>query len=380
MNPIRRPLAPAPRPRGALALLLCGALLLAGCAVPQEARRSLAGYTQAMGQVEQSAGMFLLDFAHGLRAQEELKRGPGAAPAAREYPSEFLLPGDPDAPQDENEKAQAATRQALLVIRAYNQALVALAEGRPESDVREQAGEFGGALQSLASVAGQSLPGLGAATALGARLVKLVQDGASRQQLQQAVQEGREPVGAILAVLEQQAPAMYRLSVVRTSQEQDRLKDDLRRAAAALKTLLARHGAPADAELAGALPGLQAQLAEIGRRTRTLAAMPLPFAFAAGRPAYDAAAHAEAQVLGQFMGTSAQKYAELVARQNAGHALMNKYVLALRQTRASLDLVADSLARPVDLRAEAARLAQVAAELRGALADYHHPPQALAAP
>jgi len=369
--------------RAATTALLSTVLLLAGgCAVTQETRQSLGGYVQAMEQVHQSADLFVADFSNGLKVQEDLIRTAGAVPATRraEYPTEFKLPTDAGMPQTDADKAVAATRQALAVVRDYNAALVALAEGQSEQEVRQRTTALGGALQTLASLAKETIPGLSLVTGIGSKILKLAQDASNRQQLQQAVAEGREPVGEILAVLEKQTPAMYRLSVVGASQGQDRARDSISRSAAALRTFLERRGPPTDPGLAGQMMDVQVRLGDIGTRTRTLPRMPIPMPFSGGKPAYDAAAHTETQVLLQSMEASADKYAEVVAKQNAYHELMASYVAALRQARHGLDLVAESLKRPVDLRTEVLNLLQVAFELRDAMAAYRNPPTNTASP
>jgi hypothetical protein len=131
--------------------------------------------------------------------------------------------------------------------------------------------------------------------------------------------------------------------------------------------------------LGNKVSALQMQLGEIGAKTRMLPTMPLPLPFSGGKPVYDAATDAQAQIFVQSMRTNAQRYAELVAKQNAYHELLLKYVAALRQTRSSLDRVAESLSRPIDLRAEVGRLLKVAFDLRDAMAAYRNPAPAPAA-
>ena len=210
-------------------------------------------------------------------------------------------------------------------------------------------------------------------TALGPQIVKLAQDAANREQLVRAVEAGRKPVAEILLDLEAQTSSMYRVSVVATRQAQTAVQNDIRRTAATLNALVARHGPPVDAEVARKAALLQAALADIGLRTQTLPALPVPFAFGSGRPPFDAGAEAEAAVFVQALRASAQQYAALVARQNTYYELLGKYVALLRQTQAALDLVAASLARPVDLGVAVDRLFKTVFELRDSLAAYRHP-------
>lgn len=376
MNPIRSR-------RAAIAALLLGVLMFAGgCAVTQETRQSLAGYVQAMDQVEQSADVFVTDFSNGLRVQDELKRVAGTSTPARPplYPATLVLPPAANAPLNETDSALAATRQALLVVHEYNAGLVALAEGHSEQEIRQRATALGTALKPLAELAKLSIPGFSQLAGVGSTILKLVQDASNRQQLQQAIEKGRPAVAIILEELEKQTPEFYRLSVQTTSQSESSLKGDIRRTAETLGDMITRRGPPTGADMLTAVTDVQVQLTEIGQRTGTRPAMPIPFPFAGGLPPYDATADAEAKVFVKSLRSSADRYVELIAKQNAYYQLMTKYVSALRQTRRSLDLVADSLNRPVNLGEEVKRLLKVAFDLRDAMALYRNPTAASALP
>lgn len=351
---------------------------LAGCAVTPQTRQSLSGYVQAMAQVEQSADMFLSDFSNGLRVQAELKRVGGAAAAVvvPEYPTVLKLPDDASEPRSAAEDEVQRTRQALAVVHAYNNALVALAEGRPESEIKQGLLGLGTELQTLASVAGAAFLPFAPFADIGAKLVKLAQDAANRKQLEQAVLEGGEPVRTILGVLAQQTPSMYRLSVVGTLQAQESLGDEIRRTAFAMKALVARHGPPTDTSVTSRAAADQALLNSIGRKTNTLGALPIPYAYTASSPPYDAAADLQTQIFIRSISTSAEKYAELIAKQNAYHAMLLQYVLLLKRTGVALDQLARSLTAPVDLRTEVYGLLQTAFGLRDAMSTFRHPPVA----
>lgn len=353
----------------ALAVLL----LASGCAVTPETRHSLDAYTQAMQQVDQSAQVFLDEYGERVRQQAEKQRiaqGGTVAPL-EEYPGQFVLPGS--ASQSPEDQAIAKTRHALRVVRAYNEALVALAEGRSLQEVRQDTVGFATQLQALASMAGAAIPGIAAFTAVGPSVIKLAQDAWNRQQLADAVRNGREAVDTILAELAAQVPPMYTVSVVATSQEQDELRAAMKRLGGGLAAVAQRHAPPTDGNLAADLSAMQAQLGDMGRHTRTVAVLPIALKFTAGRPVYDNGAHAEAQVYLQSMSAAADRYAGLVARQNAGHAALARYVAALGQARTSLGALAASFDQPVNLALEAERLLRSAFELREAMIAYRRP-------
>jgi hypothetical protein len=363
-------------------LLVFAVCVAAGCATTQETRQSLAAYVKAMDEVEQSANMFLTDFADELRVQKELARVGGAESVTSRppYPATFVPPPDPNVPQTEFDKALMRNRQALLVIRQYNNALVALAEGHSEQEVRARTSELGAGMQTLATIVGASIPGLSLLVDIAPKVIKLAQDAHNREQLAKAVAEGRPAVIAILKHLESETPRMYRLSVVATSQAESKLQENIQRTADALKGFIPRHGPPTDAAMVGRMATFQGELGEIERNTRMQGVMPIPLPYTNGRPAFDAAAAAEGDIFMQSLRASAQKYVELIAKQNAYHDLLTKYVLAIRQTQNSLNQVADSLTKPVDLRAEAAQLLKVSFELRDAISAYRNPSAASAAP
>ncbi|MDM0075095.1 hypothetical protein QTH90_11925 [Variovorax sp. J2P1-59] len=353
------------------ALLILGA---AGCAVTPQTKQSLSNYTLAMTQVEQSADMFLTDFSNGLKVQAELSRLGGAAPPPKpDFPQTLQLPDDGSTPPSPAEERIQQTRQALAVVHAYNQALVALAEGRPEGEIREGLLGLGAELQTLASVAGVAFPPFAPFVGIGAEIIQLAQDAANRKQFEQAVLKGRDPVHEILKTLAQQAPAMYRLSVVGTQQAQDRIRDETRRTASAMKGLVARSGPPTDPAVISSVAADQAVLSAIGRKTNTLAAMPVPYPYLAGKPPYDAATDRQTQIFIRSIAVSAQKNDELIAKQNAYHAMLVKYVELLKRTGEALDELARSLSAPVDLHAEISQLLRTAFALRDAMNEYRHP-------
>lgn len=369
--------------RAATATVLVGVLLGAsGCAVTRETRQSLAGYVQAMDQVEQSADVFLADFSNGLKVQDELKRVAGTSTPARPplYPTTFVLPSAARVPLNEIDSALVTTRQALLVVHEYNAALVALAEGQSEEEIRQRATAFGKAFKPLTDLAKLSIPVFSQLADYGATILKSVQDASNRQQLQQAIEKGKPAVAIILEALEKETPEFYRLSVVTTSQAESSLKADVRRTAETLGDMIRRRGFPTGADMLTAVAEMQVQITEIGNRTGTRPAMPVPLPFVDGLPPYDATADAEAKVFVKSMRSSADRYVELIAKQNAYHQLLASYVGALRQTRRSLDLVADSLNQPINLGEEAKKLLKVAFDLRDAMAFYRNPPPASALP
>ena len=355
------------------------ALWVSGCAITPEAKRSLAAYVQASTEVEQAAHLFLTDFVNPARIELELNRiANGSVPVEpdEEYPSEFVPVTKADAPLTKFEQALADSRQALGVIREYNEALVALAEGRPISEIKGQIQELGGLISAFASLGGFAVPGIEQFAAIGTNIIKLAQDSHDLERLKTAVAKGQAPVEKILDVFKGQTESIYRLSVVKAQTSQVDLRKAMARIAASMKSLLKRYSPPSrDATSFAKVTDFQLEVVLIGERTRTAKAMPNPFPFDDAQPAYDQEAHTNLKVLMSVLRANDAKYGEIVAKQNAYFELMEKYVATLGEMRNALALVQQSLEAPVDLRGQISRLFHSAFELRDAMSELRHPPQ-----
>ena len=354
------------------------ALCVSGCAITPEAKRSLAAYVQASTEVEQAANLFLTDFADDARIASEFDRianGPAPAKPDEEYPSEFVPASKADPPPTKFDQALADSRQALGVIREYNEALVALAEGRPVSEIKGQIEELGGSISASASLAGFMAPGISQFAAIGAEIIRLAQDARNLEQLKSAVAGGRGPIEKILDVFEGQTKSIYRLSVVGAIKAQVDLRQAIARTTAPMKSFLKRYGPPTDATLFAEVAGFQQEVERIGERTQTINAVPNPFQFDDTQSAYDQEAHTEMKVFMSVLRASDSKYREIVAKQNAYYDLMEKYVAALSEMRNGLALVQKSLENPVDFRGQISRLLQSAFALRDAMSEFRHPSQ-----
>ncbi|CAB1080272.1 hypothetical protein JY97_05075 [Alkalispirochaeta odontotermitis] len=368
------------KPRRSLATAtILGLLVLAmGCALTQATRQSLTTYTRAMDEVQESANFFLTDYANLVKFRKQLEAGGDekTARAKPEFPSEFILPQNPGAPTTKAEKAIQESREALEVIRQYNDALVALAEGRPEAEIKAQINQFGGALQTLASIGGTVVPGIEQFSDIATKIIKLAQDADNREQFKKAVKEGQKPVNNILTALEKQTSPIYRASVPRAKSRQDVAKDNIRLVGFEIKPFLADFSPPTDPGLSNEMAEFRAEIVAIGTRTKTIPPLPDTFPFQSGKPEYDNAAHANMNIFMQVLRVNDALYTQIVTRQNAYYNLMVKYVALLRQTRRSLTILSDSLDAPIDIEREAYRLINVAFELRDAIAVFRNPPVA----
>ncbi|MBT6274540.1 MAG: hypothetical protein HOI95_10450 [Chromatiales bacterium] len=366
-------------PLGTVVVLLLGGLLT-GCGVTEATRQTLASYSAAMEEVDQAANTFLSDFEDRVKAQEELKRveankdnPPPAFPSTFEPPPTTVVK-----PTEEFDVALLSSKHGLQVIREYNHALVALAEGQSIGQVKTRLGRLGSSIKSMGAVLGVAVPAFTPFLGGGSTILKLVEDAQNRQQLIGALRQGRGSVDTILSTLEKQTPSVYQVSVVDTNRKRDALLFDSRHAGEVLANLMKSRSAPTDAALnqqtVALNEELRAALREMGLSDRVVnVRLPNPWPFTAGAPVYGAADNAKVKVFAGVIRTNRDDYKTLIARQNAYYDLLEKYVGSLRSTRSALTAAEESVHAPLDLRAKIAEVLGVASTLRTALAQFKNP-------
>lgn len=361
------------RLRRAAAVMMVGAfcLLATGCAVSPQAKQSLSKYVQASDQVLQTAVDLVNDYESRVRAGAASAESSASAPVPA-FPGRFVLKlvvGDRVLTEDE--LAIASTREALEVLREYNALLVALAEGRSEAELQQQAGAVGGALQQLASIGGFVIPGVASASQLLGKAAKLWQDAKNREQMVKLVADGKDTVTKIFLGMREQVPAFYSASVAETEGKQNVLLESIGRVVFHLDDLVKQHSAPVHPAVAVQMAELELQVAEVARKTRTRSKT--PFSYVAGKSLVDADVAAQAGVLVQSMRVHAQRKVELVAAQNAFYDALVKYVIALTAMETAFDKLSVSLNAPLDLRAEVRHLIGVGSGLRDAVTAFRRP-------
>ncbi|WP_207537254.1 hypothetical protein [Sabulicella rubraurantiaca] len=116
-----------------------------------------------------------------------------------------------------------ASRRALAVVAAYNEGLLALAEGRGLSELRGEAAKLGSELLALGSVVGGGpvLAGLPAILPVLSAVADRAQQAASRAAFREAFLEGFQTVDQILSELRAGVPTMF---LVLTTPGVDRLR------------------------------------------------------------------------------------------------------------------------------------------------------------
>ncbi len=349
-------------------------LAMTGCAVTPQTRQSLSTYSQAMAQVTQSADVFLTDFSNGLKVQQDLKRY-GETRQARvveDYPDVLRLPDAVREPRTDAERAVQYWREALVIVQAYNDSLIALAEGRSEAEIRQDIVGLGGDIAALGNLVGLAVPAFSGFAAIGAQVIKLAQDADNRNKLEQAVQQGQAPVNTILQELEKRASGWYDLSVVGTIQAADKLREEIKATAASMRNLVAGYGPPADPAVIEAVAADGALVNGIGGRMKSRSLINL-YQFTAGKPPFDATANKQVQVFIQSLSNSAEKYAELMAKQRAYHEMLVQFVVLLERARVAMDKLARNLAEPANVNTEISGALRAAFRLRESMAAYHAP-------
>ncbi len=345
-------------------------LFFAACGVTQETRQSLTAYTIAMQQVEAATDGFLVDYASAeeLRAQIE-------ASAAADVPNSYPVTFDPQ--QQTAVTARGVSediqqrRIALARISAYNDALIALAEGQPESVVRTNLESFGGGIESVLNTVGITADGgFAAIIPIASQLASMIQEGLNAQQFERAIRLGKPIVEAILLQLEADTVEYYRVSIVVTERQRDPIRREMRSAMQLVSDIAAESSAPTDVAIKNRVRVIENRLMSANTRTDTLQFVPEGLPFNAARPELNEAALDRLENATLAVEAVEAKDSEIVAKQNAYYELLSTYVLTLRQVKLSLSAVQQSLDSPRNFNVQANVLLDAALRLRDAFAEY----------
>jgi hypothetical protein len=357
--------------KGRLIIGIIGiAAIMSGCAITQETKQSLLAYTTAMQQVQVSTDKFLIDYSSVADLRRQLEQTL-ASDAPNSYPASYnprLRSGTSIAGADTDIQAR---RSALAAVAAYNDALVALAEGQSEAAVSAHLKSFGGGIETVLGTIGiTTASSFGAVLPLASKLAALIQDGLNKAEFTEALNLGQPIIEAILAQLESDTAHYYAASIVVTERERDKVKSELRGAVPALRRLAGQSSAPTEENPLIEVRKIERTLNSIGIRTDTSALMPESLPFDAGKPKLDLQALERIKVSMKAIESIAKQDAEIVAKQNAYYDLMDAYVATLRQTSASLLFVSNSLDKPIDFNTQAGLLLDTALNLRSAFDEY----------
>lgn len=346
------------------------ATMMVGCAITPETKQSLIAYTIAMQQVQVATNKFLIDFSSAEDLRKRLKQTL-AGDVANTYPATYDPRLRSDTPIAGVEADIQARRSALAALAAYNDALVALAEGQSESTVSAHLQSFGGGIEKVLNTIGiTATSSLAAALPLASRLMTLIQDGLNKEKFTEALNLGQPIVEAILAQLESDTTQYYEASVVLTERERASVKSEMKEAVESIRQLAGQNNTPAETNLQNEVRGIERSLRSIGIRTQTLVLMPESLLFEAGKPGFNKQALGRMRTSMKAIESIAARDAEIVAKQNAYYDLMDAYVAMLRQTNASLLIVQASLNRPGNFNSQAGRLLDAAVNLRDAFGEY----------
>ena len=210
-----------------LAILSITFLVTACAPISPQTRQSLAAYTVAMQQVEDATDKFLVDFASADDLKVSIEESL-AGDAPNSYPASF----DPQLLSDVSAAGVSddiqKRRKALAMVSAYNDALVALAEGQPESVIKSRLDAFGGGVQSVLGTVGITAgAGFSAVIAGASKIATMVQNGLNAQQFAEAIETGKPIVEAILSQLESDTKQYYTASIVVTENARDPISEEM---------------------------------------------------------------------------------------------------------------------------------------------------------
>lgn len=351
-----------------LGVLAIVSLLLAACA-GDPPLQELRVYDNAFGQAR-SAGEDVLDQAEtalAVKADREEKLGGGSDSLFPDSfdPETVTLDPDADVPS-----AIRVRRLALRTIAEYNEALLALAEGRTLAQVQSRVESLGQTVQKLlplVGLAGGPLPGLvisGLQSAIAA-----AEEAREREAVEDAILEGHDEVAGIIDALIADTPDLYTLLRSRWQFQLDDADKEMGDVWRSMESLARAHRAassPADvkqlvaveqrAERAFASTTPPSQVANLPQLTLAPAAQ--------GGAPFDAATIGELQNQAGRLEAAASRYASGVEAINLAHDAMRQYVLLLRRARQSLDDLKAAVAAPPDANAVLMRVVESGVELR----------------
>jgi hypothetical protein len=347
------------------ALALFSLLFVTACAqIPQA---ELSTYTSAFDSARAASEQVLVNFA---------KDRTGPAPAAKRFYPKTLR--TVVAGGDENIVARLT---ALATVSAYNDALVALAQGEQDSTVGVHVKAFGGTLSTLLPLVGVSFPGLGQVMALATTLADSAQKAKVRADFRKAIDDGAKIVQKILQDLSDDAPKIYQSS----KGQVDKVTKTAINAAAVAARDAVRLAASRSAPTANALSTAKSASAKQLKAVLTVMSLDNKEITVDGvkRPPYDLSAGttsgatryeaADQVIITGYVNkaaTAATRFTGAVDKQNVLAATLRSYQDLLGKTSSALDSIRSQLDSGPKVGALAIEIAGLAATLKQQLAAY----------
>jgi hypothetical protein len=351
-------------------------VMMSGCAqLPvEEVRRYSGAFEQVRGVTE----TLIEDFDN---ARKEVNRQRVAVAAPR-FPATF----DPNTFLVAAKRSEdvAARYAALDAVSKYNQALVALADGRGIESAKAAVG-------SVLGSAAVFLPQIGVAAPIVSAVIVAVERARTQTEFVRAYREVTHPdpacaqstpsakpgvvvggvanaaqcgplIKAIFAILIADTTQYYDQHVTFALRRSDQIKQPgARTLSRSINTLTARYAPPAPGSpLASEYLTLAAEYQRITAQFDPTE----PQSFRAGKETYDVDAQNELRGLIAGLREIGRQEQKIIDDLNTYHARLIDYVRLLEQTYAYLDAVGEALERPADVDALAGKVVELGSTLR----------------
>lgn len=342
--------------------------LLTACAGPPPVRE-IRVYDAAFDRAR-SAGQAVLDEAASAVAVKEQAERADFGEGGGLYPESF----DPEVASLDAETAVPDVIRvrylALQTVADYNEALLALAEGRPLEQVQGQVATLGQtveALLPLVGIAGGPLPGLAIGGLQSA--IAAAETARERAAVERAILAAHADVDGIIAALIADTPDLYALLRTRRELELDAIDREMGDIWRSMTRLASAHRAASG-------PTQIRQIVEIEHSARSAFASTTPPSQLGSlpvltlTPASQGGTPLDAAVI-QELGSRADRLEAAAARYQKGvqairlaHNAMGEYVLLLRRARQAMHDLKAAVAAPPDANAVLMRIVDSGIELR----------------
>jgi len=349
------------------------ALLLAACAPIPVAQ--LSGYRGAFDQTYVVSKDVLVDYDRTLTESKQRV----ASRQASKYNVALPVPLDwKDVTGEGEAKADPdieVRRQALELIKRYNDLLADLADGKSAQELKAAVPGLVDSLLQVASLAGATVsPALAAAGPLAAEVADQLERARSRQQFADALKAGAPVVDKMFQVLTDDIASHYRLRAVMTNDKLPRLTRKASDQVSVLQRLYAEHAPPgggdasfldaayAEAQANKLLAPMAASLAEYPYQ--------FPYSSAANAPGLSGQTDADVKTALAEIERIAQSYGDLKQQVETLAELLKKYRQTLIDARKALAELQRAQAQQAQLTPVVNELLKSGFELKRALDDY----------
>lgn len=341
------------RKRAAKVILFMGVTFLSACSLFQPPPTSeLQDFRNAIS-VSQSAGESIFSVYEATR-EETLKNqredalrnstpNPAALPYATEFkPREFLAKSGT---VDDME----VRRTAFVALTDYADALTALAEGRPEADVKSRMTALGGSLKvfaELADVAKSAVPLVGPIIGLATTAVEAAQNAQSQAQFRSALEKGEKAVTGILDFLVEDTKYYYGARFALVERKSVLLGSGINADVEQVIAIVGDFSASDDDEI---LPSMQETVDEALKVIRSSAEVDLSALTNAAASPLSNTAQSQLVTLKTQIEQKRGVYTALVVSLNTYETALQSYVTMLDRTKSGFIALRAALDRPLSV-------------------------------